>query len=165
MLKKNETPVFAPDAFELTEYFAGNTIASGVFEDRFGRVRKTFVVEIEGFWRDGTFLMDEFFTYGDGSTDARVWQITPRDDGRFTGVCKDIIRPAVGRQTGRRLTMNYKIGLQIGARKVVVRFDDSMYLLDDGSILNRARVSKWGITLGTATIVFRQVADQSALED
>ena len=32
----------------IEEYFAGETVASGMFEDRFGQVRRQFNVEING---------------------------------------------------------------------------------------------------------------------
>ena len=40
---------------KLEEYFEGKTIARGVFEDRFGNIKKSFKVFIDGTW-DGKFL-------------------------------------------------------------------------------------------------------------
>jgi len=35
-----------------------------------------------------------------------------------------------------------------------VRFDDWMYLQSDGVLLNRAKVTKFGVELGTVTLAF-----------
>ena len=39
----------------LEQYFLGKTFASGIFEDRFGNVRRQFTVDIDGTW-DGKTL-------------------------------------------------------------------------------------------------------------
>jgi len=44
----------------------------------------------------------------------------------------------------------------IGGREIEVRFDDWMFLQEDGVVLNRATVTKFGIELGTATIFFQK---------
>ena len=51
---KNATPQLV-----IEEYFAGETQAWGLFEDRFGTIRRQFSVDIVGTW-DGEFLtLDE----------------------------------------------------------------------------------------------------------
>ena len=52
----------------LEEYFSGRTHAWGLFEDRFGKVRRQFTVDITGTWDGETLRLDEHFTYGDGMT-------------------------------------------------------------------------------------------------
>ncbi|MEK9680831.1 MAG: DUF3833 family protein, partial [Pelagibacteraceae bacterium] len=42
---KDKKPVL-----KLEEYFDGKTIARGVFEDRFGNIKKSFKVFIDGSW-------------------------------------------------------------------------------------------------------------------
>ena len=46
-----------------------------MFEDRFGNIKKSFKVFIDGTW-DGQFLvLKEDFIYDDGSKDYREWKI------------------------------------------------------------------------------------------
>ena len=48
------------------------------------------------------------------------------------------------------------IDLKMGDDLLRVRFDDWMFLQPDGVLLNRARVSKWGIEIGQVTLVFKK---------
>ena len=57
----NKTPTFV-----LEEYFHGKTRAWGLFEDRFGTVRRQFVVNINGDWDGTTLTLDEDFLFDDG---------------------------------------------------------------------------------------------------
>ena len=41
-----------------------------------------------------------------------------------------------------------------------VRFDDAMYLQAGGLLINRVKVSKFGVTLGECTIIFFKDAAQ-----
>ena len=54
----------------LEEYFLGKTRAWGIFEDRFGKVKRQFVVDIEGTWDGHTLILDENFSYSDGFCDS-----------------------------------------------------------------------------------------------
>tara|TARA_R110002072_G_scaffold68261_3_gene166381 strand:+ start:197 stop:346 length:150 start_codon:yes stop_codon:yes gene_type:complete len=44
--------------------------------------------------------------------------------------------------------------LKLDDSTIRVHFDDWMYLQPSGVMLNRAKVSKWGIELGTVTLAF-----------
>ena len=59
----------------LEEYFAGEVQAAGIFEDRFGRLRRQFTADINGTWNGRELVLDEKFIYDDGETDQRVWTI------------------------------------------------------------------------------------------
>ena len=59
----------------LEEYFTGRTEAWGLFEDRFGKLRRQFKVTIDGTWDGETLTLDERFKYEDGETDQRIWRI------------------------------------------------------------------------------------------
>jgi hypothetical protein len=48
------------------------------------------------------------------------------------------------------------VELKIDNRPVVVTFDDRMWLHSDGVLINRAKVKKFGIVFGEATIVFQR---------
>ena len=54
--------------FVLEAYFAGETRAWGIFEDRFGNLRRQFVVDITGTWNGQELVLDERFAYSDGET-------------------------------------------------------------------------------------------------
>jgi hypothetical protein len=48
-MKPEDTPVREP-RFRIEEYFPGRTRAWGIFQDRFGRLRRQFTVDIDGTW-------------------------------------------------------------------------------------------------------------------
>ncbi len=77
--------------FVLEQYFEGKTKAWGIFEDRFGNLRREFVVDIDGTWDGTTLTLDERFDYADGEKDRRIWTIEKAEDGRYVGRADDVI--------------------------------------------------------------------------
>ncbi|MBO6520921.1 MAG: DUF3833 domain-containing protein [Rhodospirillales bacterium] len=152
-------------AFRLEEYFSGKTQAWGLFEDRFGKVRRQFVVDITGTLEGDTLVLDERFKYADGETDRRVWRIRKLDDHRYEGRADDIIGTAQGESYGNALNWSYDMDLKIGDSTLRVHFDDWMFLQPGGVLLNRATVSKWGLTIGEVTLAFAKPAGGQAAND
>lgn len=152
--------------FLLEEYFKGQTTAWGLFEDRFGKVRRQFVVDITGTLEGDTLVLDERFKYADGETDRRVWRIRKLDEHRYEGRADDIIGTAQGESRGNALNWSYDMDLKIGDSTLRVHFDDWMFLQPGGVLLNRATVSKWGLTIGEVTLAFaKQVNGKAANDD
>lgn len=146
----------------LEEYFEGTTKAWGIFEDRFGNLRREFVVDITGTWDGKTLVLDERFAYADGELDQRVWSIDKVSNNRYVGRASDVLGEAKGQSEGKAFTWTYEMNLNIQGREVKVRFDDWMFLQPDGVLMNRARVSKFGIELGTVTLFFQRSSAQKA---
>jgi hypothetical protein len=138
----------------LEEYFAGKTRAWGIFEDRFGNLRREFVVDISGDWDGRQLVLDEAFQYADGETDRRVWTITRNSDGTYQGQAADVIGTATGVAAGNALNWRYEMDLKMGERTLRVSFDDWMFLQPNHVLLNRARVEKWGLRVGEVTLMF-----------
>ena len=57
---------------ELRDYFNGTLDAYGVFTDRSGQVVKRFTVVMECSWQGDQGVLDEVFSYSDGTTQRRV---------------------------------------------------------------------------------------------
>ena len=57
------------EGVDLFEYFSGQSRAWGLFEDRFGKVRRQFSVDIEGRVSGDTLTLEEDFVYDDGELD------------------------------------------------------------------------------------------------
>ena len=149
--------------FVLEKYFHGKTRAWGLFEDRFGNVRRQFVVDINGNW-DGTILtLDEDFVFDDGEKDFRQWRIKKLNDGTYEGRADDVIGTAKGIASGNSLHWSYVLDLKRdGDSSIKVKLDDWMFLQTGGVLLNRARMSKFGIELGQITISFKRIEDEAA---
>ena len=146
----------APQKLVLEEYFAGKTRAWGLFEDRFGTVRRQFTVDITGDWNGERLVLDEAFLYNDGETDRRVWTIRKTVDGQYLGEAGDVVGQAAGEAAGNALNWAYTMDLKVGDGTLRVRFNDWMFLQPDNVIINRARVTKWGVEIGQVTLFFRK---------
>ncbi len=151
----------AKPQFTIETYFAGQTRAWGLFEDRFGNLRRQFTVDITGKWDGKELVLDERFQYSDGETDQRVWRITKTGEHSFEGRAADVIGVAHGEAYGNALNWQYDMDLKVGGGTLRVHFDDWMFLQTGGVMLNRAKVSKFGIEIGEVTLAFSK-PDQSA---
>lgn len=151
---KNATP-----KLDLAEYFKGRTLAHGLFEDRFGTVRRQFTVDIVGEMEGDTLVLTEDFQYADGETDQRIWRITRTGESTYEGRAGDIIGVAQGRVAGNALNWRYDMDLPVGESTWRVHFNDWMFLQPGGVMLNRAKVSKWGFEIGSVTLAFHKPAE------
>ena len=143
----------------LEEFFAGDTVAFGIFEDRFGKLRRQFRVALNGTVTANRLVLEEAFLYEDGEAATRIWTIDNlgrADDGtiRYQGRADDIDGVANGRIAGNGLNWAYDVSLQISGAEMTVHFDDWIYRQSEEIAINRAYVTKYGIAIGSVTIVF-----------
>lgn len=147
-------------ALHLPKFFNGEVDAWGVFTDRSGRVVKRFTVVMRCTWStvDGveTGVLDEQFTYSDGSQQRRVWTLRKTGERHYTGTADDVVGEAMGETSGNAFRWRYTLALPVDGRIWHVDFDDWMYLMDDNVMLNRAVMSKFGVRLGEVTLSFRR---------
>jgi hypothetical protein len=149
-------------ALVLEDYFAGRTQATGVFEDRFGKLRRQFVVEIEGRVEGNNLILDERFTYDDGEKQQRIWTLTRTSPTTYEGRASDVPGVAKGVLTGNAFNFKYDVDLKVGTKKDGtpktwrVKFDDWMFLQPNGVVINRAYVSRFGFDIGSVTIAFNR---------
>lgn len=139
---------------DLKRYFDGEVRAHGVFTNRSGKVVKRFTVLMRCAWTGDEGVLDEAFTYSDGTSDRRVWRLTRHADGRYTGTAGDVVGVAQGQAAGNAFRWNYTLRLPVDGTAYEVQFDDWMYLVDERVMLNRAVMSKFGIRLGEVTLSF-----------
>ncbi|MBU3631216.1 DUF3833 domain-containing protein [Polynucleobacter sp. AP-Melu-500A-A1] len=149
----NEKPTL-----DLSEYFSGTIDAYGIFTDRSGVVKKRFTVLIQANWTvvDGkkTGVLDESFEYSDGSKQKRIWRLTEVSPGKYVGKADDVVGEALGESSGNALNWAYTLALPVDDTIYNVQFDDWMYLVNSKVMLNKAKMSKFGIELGEVTLSF-----------
>ncbi|WP_257287746.1 MULTISPECIES: DUF3833 domain-containing protein [unclassified Endozoicomonas] len=138
----------------IEQYFQGMTYARGEFVDRFGNIRNHFEVIMKGWTEGDELILDEDFIYEDGSTSNRLWKIKILADRHYEGRASDLIGLATGRSQGNTFNWTYEMNLPIKGINWRVKFDDWLFLQENGQILNIADVSKWGFTLGTLNFYF-----------
>ena len=150
---KDKKPVL-----KLEEYFNGKTIARGVFEDRFGNIKKSFKVFIDGSWDGKYLILKEDFIYDDGTKDYREWKLTKDQNNPnfYSGYADGVIGTASGSVSGNAFNWKYGFKLKFGSSTLNVKFDDWMFLQEDGYLINIAKVKKFGITLGRVILFFEK---------
>ena len=147
----------AKPEFLLEDYFSGKVKAWGLFHDRFGNLKRTFEVDINGTLNGDLLVLDERFLYDDGEKDQRIWKIKLLGEKKYSGTADDVVGEALGKASGNALNWTYKLNLKIKDSTIMVDFDDWMFLQDNKILMNRAEVKKWGVTLGVVTITFLKI--------
>jgi hypothetical protein len=143
---------------DLRQYFNGTIDAYGVFTDRSGRVVKRFTVVMTCSWQgppgQEVGVLDEEFSYSDGSRQRRIWTLKRQPDGRYSGTAADVVGQASGEEKGNAFRWGYTLQLPVDGRVFEVQFDDWMYLMNDKVMINKAVMSKFGFQLGEVTLSF-----------
>ena len=142
--------IFTPE-----HWFQGRTVGRGEFRRRIGGVQSRFDMVIEGRWDGRALIMDETFVSEHGRWN-RVWTITKLDGGRYTGTLTTGHGPAVVTAAGDTVRMRYSADAPLLARPFAARFEQTLRLRPDGTVLNVADVYKYGVRIGRSTVVFRK---------
>ena len=140
----------------LEEYFNGKLDAWGMFQQRDGKVVKRFKVVVDAHWEGDQGILDEQFTYSDGSTQVRVWRIEKTGTNSYTGTADDVVGVASGIVSGNSLHWRYTLKLPVDDKVYEGEFDDWMFLQQDDVMINRSVMKKFGIRLGEVTLFFRK---------
>jgi hypothetical protein len=140
----------------LEEFFVGETTAYGQFQDLFGNVQRRFDVRITGTWDGKTLRLVEDFIYDDGETEQRIWTLEKTGEDTWRGRAPGVIGVATGIEKGDTFNWVYRIDLPVRSGTMRVDFDDWMWLMTPDRVLNKAYVSKAGIHIGEAIIVFEK---------
>ena len=143
---------------DMRQYFNGKIDAYGIFTDRSGKVVKRFTVVMDCSWTgpagQEVGVLDEDFTYSDGTKDRRIWTLKRGADGKYTGTAADVLGVANGEVQGNAFRWGYTLKLPVDGKIIEVQFDDWMYLMNDKVMLNLAEMSKFGFKLGAVTLTF-----------
>lgn len=140
----------------LEEYFNGTLDAWGMFQKRDGTVVKRFKVVVDAKWDGDTGILDERFSYSDGTQQQRVWTLTRTGQDSYTGRADDVVGEANGQVAGNALHWVYTLKLPVDDKVYDVIFDDWMYLQEDGVMINRSVMKKFGIRLGEVILFFKK---------
>lgn len=157
-----DDPSLSDRKLNLEEFFDGDVVAYGQFQDVLGTVRRSFVVEVSGEWDGETLRLQEDFVYEDGSTEQRVWTLQKTGPDSWQGTADGVIGVATGQEQDNRFNWQYEIDLPIPAadgtsETMRVTFDDWMWLLSEDRLFNRAYVKRYGIDIGDVSISFEKL--------
>lgn len=141
---------------DIKEYFNGPIKAWGIVQDWRGRVVRRFDITLVGEWNGDVGTLTEHFEYYDGEKQQRVWTIKKIADGSYEGTASDIIDKAIGKSEGSAVRWNYVMDLPVKDTTYHIRFDDWMWLMNDGVLINRSYLKKFGITVSELTIFMQK---------
>lgn len=143
-------------ALNLEHFFSQPVKAWGMFQKRNGEVAKRFEVNIVSRHERNNLILDERFVYSDGTRQRRVWTLTPEGQGRWSGRADDVVGVAEGQVAGNTLHWRYRLNLPVDDSTYEMSMDDWMYLMDEDTLINRTRMSKFGVEVGQVTLFFRR---------
>lgn len=146
----------AKPAMTLESYFNGPITAQGLIQDYTRNVVSRFDVKMVGTWQGNVGTLAEDFTYYDGSTQRRVWTITKTGPDTYIGAADDIIGTAQGRQYGNAIHWVYTMDVPVKDKKIRMTFDDWMWFMNDGVIMNRSYMKKLGVTVAEITLYMKK---------
>lgn len=141
--------------FRLEEYFLGRTKAEGRFSAING-LRRSFTVDLRGSWDGRTLTLVEDFTFADGERDRKTWRFTKTGPDTYRGTREDVIDETEVRIVGDTARFTYEVWLDGAARTNRVRFHDRMVLKPDGTVVNTAWVTKYGLPVARTRVDFRR---------
>lgn len=145
-------PVFNP-----REHLSGPIQCEGVIYGPTGRVTSRFVADMVGEWQGNTGTLRETFTYDSGAVQNRCWTLRLGNDGTIQATAPDVVGTGTGEVSGPSVQMLYDIKLDEAAGGHVLKVVDWMYLMENGTIMNRSQFTKYGVTVAELVATMRRL--------
>lgn len=142
--------------FNLQEHLSGPIISEGLIYGPTGRVTNSFVAVMHGEWQGNAGTLTENFTYSNGQKQERKWYLTVGPNNTFTATADDIVGEAQGVVSGSTAMLKYRIILPEQAGGYTLTATDWMYLTENGVILNRSEMRKFGIKVAELIATLRR---------
>lgn len=140
---------------DIREYLNGPLTVHGMIFDWKGKASRHFTANLVGSWEGNVGTLTEDFTYSDGQKQHRIWQLRMSDDHSFTGTANDVIGTAKGTQHGNAVNMSYTLAHKDKDGSTInLSVDDWLYLTQQGDVLNRTKLYKFGVPVGEVFISF-----------
>ena len=141
--------------FDIRERLNGPIVCEGVIYGPTGKVTSRFTADFEASWTGNVGVMKEVFHYDSGNVQNREWKLTLGNDGSVKAEASDLVGPGTGKQSGSAVLLNYKIKLADEAGGHVLDTTDWMYLMSNGSIMNRSQFRKFGFKVAELVATMR----------
>lgn len=139
--------------FTFEGWFKGRSRAVGSFSAING-VKRSFTVDLHGKWDGKRLTLREDFVYNDGERDRKTWIFTKTGPNTYSGTREDVVGATKVTITGNVARFSYQVYLDPKNKANLVRFRDVMTLRPDGTIINEARIYKFGLPVGKTRVEF-----------
>ena len=145
-----------PD-FDIREHLNGHIACEGIIYGPTGRVSSRFVAEFFAEWDGNEGRMREHFRYDSGVEQDREWRLSLSESGRIRADAADLVGVGSGQQMGSGVCLNYTIKLPESAGGHALDVVDWMYLVENGTIINRSQFRKFGIKVAELVATMRPI--------
>ena len=143
--------------FDLRQHLSGPLQCEGLIYGPTGRVTTRFVADMDGKWEGNTGTLSEVFRYDSGTVQHRAWTLALGNAGTITATAADVVGLGAGRVEGPGVVLRYRIRLTPEAGGHVLDVTDWMYLMENGTIMNRSQFRKFGIKVAELVATMRRV--------
>lgn len=145
-------------AFDPVAFWTGHVQSWGVIETPGGAPSDSITTDCQGrLAADGTLHLHQTLTEGDGTTRHRDWTLRRLSPTTYEASANDMAAPVTGTAAGRAFTWHWVWELAPHASLKRVTMTQWMYLLQDGTLLNRTIITKFGVTVAEVTEHFHHV--------
>ncbi|MEM9433706.1 MAG: DUF3833 domain-containing protein [Pseudomonadota bacterium] len=141
--------------FDLREHLSGPLLCEGMIYGPTGRVTSRFVADMDVSWKGNVGTMTEKFHYDSGAIQDRQWILTLGNDGSIQAEAEDVVGLGHGMQKGSTVQLNYRIKLPESSGGHELDTVDWMYLIENGTIINRSQFRKYGIKVAELVATMR----------
>jgi Protein of unknown function (DUF3833) len=143
--------------FDLRSHLSGPIQCEGMIFGPMGRVASRFVAEMDGKWDGNIGTLSEVFRYDSGTVQHRAWTLALANSGDITATAADVVGLGSGRVEGPGVVLRYRIRLTPEAGGHVLDVTDWMYLMENGTIMNRSQFRKFGIKVAELVATMRRI--------
>lgn len=141
--------------FKMKENLNGEILSEGLIYGPNGKMSNSFVARMVGKWEGNTGTLAEYFTYSNGKTMTRKWYLTLGTGNTFTATADDIVGEGHGTLSGSTVKLTYRIILPGDAGGHTLDVTDWMYLTENGVIMNRSEMRKFGVKVAELVATMR----------
>jgi antitoxin component YwqK of YwqJK toxin-antitoxin module len=142
-------------AFKMKEHLNGEILSEGLIYGPNGKMSNSFVARMVGEWDGNTGTLAEYFTYSNGKQMTRKWYLTLGTGNTFTATADDIVGEGQGTISGSTVKLTYRIILPEDAGGHTLDVTDWMYLTENGVIMNRSEMRKFGLKVAELVATMR----------
>ena len=152
------------EEFDIRKVLNGPLACEGIIYGPTGRVTSRFVARFDASWDGNTGVMKEVFNYDSGNMQHREWYLTLEDGGAIKADANDLVGTGRGQQSGNAVLLSYKIKLSDEAGGHVLDAQDWMYLMSNGTVMNRNQFRKFGFKVAELVATMRPMSEAEARE-
>ena len=137
---------------DLQTFLQGKIHGTGLIQDWRHRVTKKFEFDADASWKGDVGTLDEHMIYENGEKDHRIWTLKKISANHYQGTSKDVIGIADINIEGNAVNWRYQMDIKVDNSTYRIHLDDWMFLMKNGTLINKNYFKKFGLTVGSLTL-------------